>query len=84
MNKINVTASRIIRRGLMAKYKGRASGPPSMQQSSPLLGVTVLDYVVLAVKKAGNRLQHRLKSQPLTHQLPIGKTDLPLLCRDRN
>src|ERR1700692_4212015 len=38
------------------------------------------NLALLGAKKIKNALQHRLKAQALTHQLPIGKTDLPLRC----
>jgi hypothetical protein len=47
-------------------------------QTPPQIAADLFDYVLLVVKKIGNRLQQRLKAQTLTHQLPISKTDLPL------
>jgi hypothetical protein len=38
----------------------------------------LFDHLLLVVKKIGNGLQQRLKTQALSHQLPIGKTDLSL------
>src|SRR3982074_2880785 len=44
------------------------------------IAADLFDHVLLVVKKIGNGLQQRLKAQTLTHQLPIGKTDLSLHC----
>jgi len=38
----------------------------------------LLDDVLLTIEKVRDRLKQRLKNQTLTHQLPIGKTDLSL------
>src|SRR5229473_210076 len=44
------------------------------------IAADLLDHVFLVVEKIGNGLQQRLKAQTLTHQFPIGKTDLSLRC----
>src|SRR6266568_7708310 len=44
------------------------------------IAADLFDHVLLVVKKIGNGLQQRLKPQALTHQFPIGKTDLSLHC----
>src|SRR5258708_34658356 len=49
-------------------------------QTPRQIAADLLDHVLLVVQKIGNGLQHRLKTQALTYQLKIGKTDLPLRC----
>src|SRR5467141_1303074 len=44
------------------------------------IAADLLDHVFLIVKKIGNGLRQRLKAQTLTHQFPIGKTDLSFCC----
>src|SRR6266850_1564003 len=47
-------------------------------QASYQIASDPFDHVLLVVEKIGNSLQHRLKTQTLPHQLPIGKIDLSL------
>src|SRR6267142_2479220 len=47
-------------------------------QASYQIASDPFDHVLLDVEKIGNSLQHRLKTQTLPHQLPIGKIDLSL------
>ena len=49
-------------------------------QTPRQIAADLLDHILLVVQKIGNGLQHRLKTQALTYQLKIGKTDLPLRC----
>src|SRR6266481_3316792 len=44
------------------------------------IAADLFDYVLLVVKKIGNGLQQWLETQALTHQFPIGETDLSLCC----
>src|ERR1700694_1824672 len=55
----------------------------SVLQAPYQIAADLLDHVFLVVKKIGDGLQQRLKAQTLTHQFPIGKTDLSL-CRPRH
>jgi hypothetical protein len=47
-------------------------------QAPRRIAADLFDHVLLVVKKIGNHLQQRLKTQTLMHQFPIGKTDLSL------
>src|ERR1700682_2393262 len=47
-------------------------------QTPRQIAADLLDHLLLVVKKVGNGWQQRLRAQALTHQLPIGKTDLSL------
>jgi hypothetical protein len=47
------------------------------------IAADLLDHVFLVAKKIGDGLQQWLKAQTLTHQFPIGETDLSL-CRPRH
>src|ERR1700675_4769199 len=67
----NQRAQHLLRRQAAATRLG-------LLQTPPQIAADLFDYVLLVVKKIGNRLQQRLKAQALTHQLPISKTDLPL------
>ena len=69
----NQRAQHLLRRQAAATGLGLLQAPRQ-------IAADLLDHVLLVVKKIGNRLQQRLKTQALTHQLQIGKTDLPLRC----
>ena len=69
----NQRAQDLLRRQAAATRLGLLQAPRQ-------IAADLFDHVLLVVKKIGNRLQQRLKTQALTHQLPIGKTDLPLRC----
>src|ERR1700704_640982 len=57
-----------------------AATSPGVLQAPCQIAADLFDHVLLVVKKIGNGLQQRLKPQTLTHQFPIGKTDLSLHC----
>src|SRR5450631_2257732 len=44
------------------------------------IAADLLDHIFLIVEKVGDGLQQRVKAQTLTHQFPIGKTDLSPSC----
>src|SRR6266851_1803308 len=69
----NQRAQDLLRRQAAATSLGFLQAPRQ-------IAADLFDHVLLVVKKIGNGLQQRLKTQALTHQFPIGKTDLSLHC----